>query len=138
MKGIGSLLLNIAVALYLFANGILGLTKGTFGARSGEFANIAGTIFKGDLANLVTLILSVIALVAGVLLILQLFRIAIPSIDLLMFIIVIVWVVFIVIVDIINPIGKGLGNLNLITYLVQLASHLMVLGALLTASKRFG
>jgi len=125
MGRIGSLLLNIAVALYLFANGILGFDK------KGEFEKITGEIFKGEFANVVCLVLSIIAFIAGILLILQLFKIAIPRIDLLMLIIIIVWAVFIVIVDIINPIGKGFGNF--FDYLAKLAPHLMILGALITA-----
>jgi len=124
MSRIGNFLLYIAVALYLFANGILGFDK------KGDFSEMAGTIFKGDVANLVTIILSVIALIAGVLLLLQLFKIAIPRIELIMLIIIIVWIVFMVIVDIIQPIQ---GKIDFMPYLVQLASHLMVLGALITA-----
>ena len=128
MKGIGILLLNIAVALYLFTNGIMGFNGG------GEFASIAGSIFKGDLANLVVIILSAFAIVGGVFMLLAFFKINIPITDLIIFIFVIVWVVFIVIVDIINPLGNGFGNF--LNYLARLASHLMVLGALVMSSRK--
>jgi len=134
MDRIGSFVLNIAVALYLFANGILGITHGDTKislADKGDFHRMANTIFDGDLVSVVTIILSVIALIAGVLLLLQLFRIAIPRIEILMLVIIIVWLVFMVIVDIIAPLGEK--NTKFVPYLVQLASHLMVLGALITA-----
>ncbi|MCL2801720.1 MAG: hypothetical protein FWD28_08195 [Treponema sp.] len=126
MDRIGNLLLYIAVALYLFANGILGFSNG------GDFHTMSSAIFSGNIVGIVTTILSVIGLIAGVLLLLQLFRIAIPNIELLMLIVIIVWVVFMVIVDIIHPLGS---KPNLLAYLVQLATHLMVLGALISASK---
>jgi len=131
MDRIGSLLLNIAVALYLFANGILGFDK------KGDFHDMANAIFgrNSDLGGIVAIILSVIALVAGVLLILQLFKIAIPRIELIMLIIIIVWVVFMVIVDVLALIQGNYKN-NLLGYLVQLASHSMVLGALLLTTRK--
>jgi hypothetical protein len=129
MNRIGFFVLNIAVALYLFANGILGFSGG------GSFASISGQIFRGDFANIVTIILSVIAIAGGLFLLLALFKIDIPITDLILFIFVIVWIVFIVIVDIINPLGAR--NVKFLPYLVQLSSHLMVLGALITATKRF-
>ena len=130
MDRIGNLVLNIAVALYLLANGILGLGKKGAFQKKAAFQEMAETIFKGDTANLVAIILSVVALIAGVLLLLQLFKIAVPRVELLMIIIIIVWVVFIVIVDIINPIQ---GKIDILPYLLQLSAHLMVLGALLSA-----
>ena len=131
MKGIGNLLLNIAVALYLFANGVLGFDK------KGEFFSMANAIFERDLANVVAIVLSVFAIAAGVFLLLQLFKIEIGITDLILFIFVIVWVVFIVIIDIYNPIF-GKGKTDFLPYLVQLSAHLMVLGALVSSTKRFG
>jgi len=127
MNRVGYLLLNIAVALFLFANGILGFSK------QGVFTGVAGSIFSGSLAGIVVIILSVIALIAGALMILQLFKLAIPNIELIMLIIVIVWVVFIVIVDVINPLQRGFPPF--LYYLTQLSANLMVLGALIAASK---
>ena len=131
MNRIGILVLNIAVALYLFANGILGFNTGTFDKR-GAFFDMAKTIFGNnrDTVNTVTIILSVIGLVAGVLLLLKLFNVAIPQIDLLMLIIVIVWVVVIVIVDIIHPLQN---KTEFLPFLIQLSAHLMVLGALISS-----
>jgi hypothetical protein len=65
---------------------------------------------------------------------LQLFKIVVPITDLILFVFVILWAIFIVIVDIINPLQN---RPELLPYIVQLASHLMVLGALITSTKRF-
>ena len=140
MNRLGVMLLNIAVALYLFANGIIGIAneKTIFGERGGEFGKMAATIFgKGDFTNVVTIILSIFAIAAGVFLLLALFKIEVPITDLILFIFVIVWAVFIVIIDIINPISNS-KDIKFLEYLVQLSAHLMVLGALVTSTKRFG
>jgi len=130
MNRLGSILLNIAVALYLFANGVLGLTN-----RSGEFETMIRTIFgRGDLSGILIIVLSVIAIGAGIFLLLELFNISIKITDLIIFIFVIVWAVFIVIVDIINPLRNGI---TFLPYLVQLASHLLVFGTLITFCKKF-
>jgi hypothetical protein len=136
MNRIGYLLLNIAVALYLFANGILGISKqNLFGQRGGEFGKMMQTIFgRGDLTDILTIVLSVCAIVAGVFLLLALFKIDIRFTDLILFVFVIVWVIFIVIIDIIHPLQN---KIEFLPYLVQLSSHLMVLGALITSTKRF-
>jgi hypothetical protein len=133
MNRLGFLLLNIAVALYLFVNGILGFSDG------GEFKRIAGSIFTGDFAKMVTIILSVCAIAGALFLMLQLFKVIvpIPITDLILFIFVIVWAVFVVIVNIINPVSGGFKNFEFLPYAAQLSAHLMVLGALITSTKRF-
>jgi hypothetical protein len=129
MKKIGTFILSIAVALYLFVNGILGFNK------DGTFHNMANTILSGDIANIVAIILSVLAIVAGVFLLLQLFKVIVPYTDTILFVFVIVWVIYIVIVDIINPLGAR--NFQILPYITQLSTHLMVLGALITSTKKF-
>jgi hypothetical protein len=134
--GIGSFILNIAVAIYLIANGILGFSTNWRGQHDGEFRTMINAIgITGDLANILTIVLSVCALAAGAFLLLQLFKVVTPITDLLLFVFVIVWVVFIVIIDIINPL-QNQNKFELLPYLLQLSSHLMVLGALISSTKR--
>jgi len=135
MSKFGVFILNIAVALYLFANGILGISKqNLFGQRGGEFGKMVQTIFgRGDLTDTLTIVLSVCAIAAAVFLLLALFNVQIKITDLILFVFVIIWAVFIIIVDVIHPFQN---KVEFLPYLVQLASHLMVLGALLTAAKR--
>jgi hypothetical protein len=133
MNRIGYFLLNIAAALYLFVNGILGITKDS----SGEFSKIVGTIFgRGDFSNILIIVLSVCGIAAGIFLLLYLFRIRVPITDIILFIFIILWLIFIVIVDIINPLNGS--KPSLMPYLQGLATHLMVLGALFLSTKRFG
>jgi len=128
MDRIGNFLLYIAAAVYLFVNGVMGFDK------AGDFNTMSSAIFgRSDIQPIVTVILAVIGVLAGALLILQLLRIVIPRIELFMLIIIIVYAIFIVIVDII-----GLFNQSVtfgLPYLATLATHLMVLGALISSSR---
>jgi len=139
MNKIGYLVLNVSVALYLFANGILGISKQNFfGQRGGEFGKMIQTIFgRGDFSDILVIVLSVCAIAAGVFLLLQLFRVEIGITDLILFIFVIVWAVFIVIVDIIHPL-QDKNKPEFLPYIVQLSAHLMVLGGLISSTRRFG
>jgi len=131
MNRIGHLLLNIAAALYLFANGILGFNKG------GEFKTMLNTlsISTGDgFGYILLIVLSVCAIAAGVFLLIQFFGTVIPVTDLILLIFIILWAVFIVIVDIVYAIQD---KPDVLKYLLSLAAHLMILGTLITSSKRF-
>ena len=134
-KSIGLLILQISVALYLFATGIIGVSgKNWF--REGEIRKAVSAIFSGNLAEIFIVIIAVCAIAAGILLIIDLFGIEIEITELILFILIIVWVVFMVLIDIIQPIQKNPSNF--VDYLRQLGSHLMVLGGMACASKRLG
>lgn len=134
-KSIGLLILQISVALYLFATGILGLSgKNWF--KEGEIRQAVSAIFKGNAAEIIIIILAVCAVAAGILLLLDLFGIEIEILDLVLLILMIVWVVFIILVDVVRPIQKGISNF--VEYLRILGAHLMVLGGMACVSKRLG
>jgi len=129
--GIGIFLWKISVALYLIANGVLGLSKSLW--NKGDFWTIFSRIgFKGDTLSVFVAVASVVALVAGIAIILEMLSLQIAFLDALIFIIAIIWAVYIVI-EIIGWITKG-GSLW--PTLQMLAVHLMVLANLLIASKR--
>jgi len=130
---LGIFLWKISVALYLIANGVLGLSKSLF--NKGDFWVIFNRIgFKGDALSVFVAIASVVALIAGIAIILEMLSLQISFLDVLIFIIAIIWAVYIVI-EIIGWI-TGKGNENLWSTLQRLAVHLMVLANLLIASKR--
>ena len=132
MEGkLGSFLWKISVALYLIANGVLGLV----GNGKGDFSIIFGAIFGKNSGVLVT-IASVIALVAGIAILLEMLNIQLSFLDTLILIIAIIWAVY-VIVEIIAWITGKYKNSNLWEILQRLAVHLMVLSSLLIASKKF-
>ena len=134
MNRIGLALLNLSVALYLFTNGIFGFIR-----DRGEFGTMVRTIFgRGDSSDVIIAVLSVCAIMAAALLLLSLFRIDVPITDVFVLIFIIIWLIFIVIIDIINPITSrdSLFHRSLLDYIRQLAAHLMVLGALISTTKR--
>jgi hypothetical protein len=128
--GVGQLIWKLSVAMYLIANGILGLNK------RGDFKTIFDFVFKGTFADMVVMIVSVIALVAGILVLFEMFRVKFSFLDELLFVVAIIWFVYIII-EIIYWLRTGLGN-DLWGIVQNLAAHLMVLGSLLIASRRFG
>ena len=141
MNRIGVICLNVAVALYLFANGILGLSNQQRGLRisidrGSEFNTMVNTIFQkgGDFSAVLIILLSVFAIVAGIFLLLQLFGIEVRITDPILLVFIVLWVVFIIVVDIVHPLND---KTPFLVYLRQLGTHLMVLGALISSTKRF-
>ena len=132
-RGLCGFLWQLSVALYLLANGVLGLQGGRL--AGGVFRGVLGSMFRGDTLNLMVTLFSIIAFVAGIALLLEMFNVELSFLPLLVLIVAIVWVVFIVI-SLIAWIGDGFGNFFQV--LANLAVYVMVLASLLTASKRFG
>jgi fumarate reductase subunit D len=130
-RSFGSFLWQLSVALYLIANGVLGIDRG------GDFAIIYRTVFgKGDGTTFLAIVTGIIALIAGIVLALELFQIRLSFLYLLIFIVFIVWAVYIV-VKCIYWLNSGDFSNDLWHVLQRLAVHLMVLGSLLTASRKF-
>jgi len=136
MKRFGFFLLNIAVSLYLFVNGILGFAN----VSRSEFYTMVNTMgfpWGRDFDIALAIVLSICAIVAGVLLMVSVFRNDVMAINVILFIFIALWVAFIVIMDIINPVLNK-NRFDALAYFKQLSAHLMILGALFTSTKRFG
>jgi hypothetical protein len=130
-RSLGAFLWQLSVALYLIANGVLGIDRG------GDFAIIYRTVFgRGDITTFLAIVTGIVALVAGITLILELFQIKLSFLYLFIFIVFIVWAVYIV-VEFIYWLNSGAFSKDLWHVLQMLAVHLMVLGSLLTASRKF-
>ena len=134
-KSIGLILLNFAVAIYLLATGILGLTGRKF-FPDGEIRRAVTALFKGDLAEILIVILAILAIAAGGFILLKFFGINIPVTELLLVVLAIVLVVFIIMVDVVRPLNSK--GTNFLDWLRSLGSHLMALGGILLATERFG
>jgi len=134
-EGIGIFLWKISVALYLIANGVLGLADKVF--NKGDFYIIFSRMgFSRDTVGLFVTVASVIALIAGIAVLLEMLQIQLSFLDTLILIVAIIWAVYVVI-EIIGWIKNGKSE-NLWSILQMLAVHLMVLSSLLIASKKFG
>jgi len=128
--GLGIFLWKISVALYLIANGVLGLSKW----KGGDFNIIFDRMgFRGDTLSIFVAIASVVALVAGIAIVLEMLNIQVSFLDTLILIIAVIWAVYIVI-EIIAWVKDGFGDAWF--SLQRLAVHIMVLANLLIASKK--
>jgi len=131
-RSIGGFILYIATALYLLAAGIIGI----FGGSGGEFYGmVSGILGGGGISTVIAIIFAVAAVVAGVMLILQLFGIVFRITEILMLAFAILWIIFIVVGDIIVPLRT---QPNFWVWLRTLASHLVVFGAIVSATRTFG
>ena len=63
-KSIGLTIMNFAVAIYLLATGILGLT-GRKWFPDGEIRRAVSAMFKGDLAEILIIVFAILAIAAG-------------------------------------------------------------------------
>jgi len=134
-KSIGGIVLNFAVAIYLLATGILGLTGRKY-FPDGEIRRAVTSLFKGNIAETLIVILAILAIAAGAFILLKFFGIDVPITELLLVILAIVWVIFIIMIDVVYPINKG--GVNFVDWLRSLGSHLMVLGGIAMATEAFG
>jgi phosphotransferase system glucose/maltose/N-acetylglucosamine-specific IIC component len=133
-NGLCNLIWKVSVALYLFANGVLGLQNKI--PSKGDFYQILQRIGMGSNGLKICVpVLSVIAIIAGILIILELFDIKVPMLETLLLIIAIIWAVFVV-VEIISWI-KGTVRKDFLEVLKMVAVHLMILVPLLLGSKKF-
>jgi len=134
-RGIGFILLNSSVAIYLFATGILGITKSGDG---GEIRAAVNSLFgRGEFANILVIILAVMAIAAGVFIILKFFGTSIEIIEVLLIVLGVTWVIFIVLIDIAAPLNAQVKP-PFVYWLRQIGSHVMVLSGILLSTERFG
>ena len=136
MKSIGLIFLNFAVAIYLLATGILGLTGRKY-FPDGEIRRAVTALFKGDFADALIVILAILAIAAGGFILLKFFRIPIPATEVLLVILAIVWLVFIVMIDIVYPLNSK-RDVNFVDWMRSFGSHLMALSGIMLATERFG
>ncbi|MCL2185563.1 MAG: hypothetical protein FWB86_06900 [Treponema sp.] len=126
--GIGIFLWKLAVALYLVANGVLGLI-----GRGGDFRIILTNTMR--FPSWVATIVAVLALAAGVMVLIEMFSSqAIRVLDLFALILAIIWAVYIIIGLVSFFTGKS--GLNIWEMLQRLGVHTMVLGSLLVTAKK--
>jgi len=133
-KGIGFILLNFSVAIYLFATGILGITKDSASEIRLAVRNL-GELGRGDFGNVIIVILAVLAIAAGVFILIKFFGVSIGITENLLLILAITWIVFIIMIDI-APLLNG-RSLSM-EFLRIIGAHVMVLAGIMLSTERFG
>ena len=131
-RNLGIVLLRIALACYFFVTGLclLGL-----GSSSQEFhiSKAVHGIFKADVANIVCPILGIVILLCGVLLIIEFFVRTGTFSAVIAVITLLIWLLVTVMLDFFAQ-GTGILNglnISLLTWLLDFANNLMVIGALI-------
>ncbi|MDR1443286.1 MAG: hypothetical protein LBI94_00220 [Treponema sp.] len=148
-RSFGAYITHVAVALYLLACGILGLTEQTLwqrlrlavGSRNATGNEIVDTLTQvfgtGDLTKTLVVLFSILAVAGAAFLFLELFGLRIPAVDIIILVFLAVWMAFMVLSDGVYAF-RNTRNFDFLPWLKTLATHLVVLGALISASRRFG
>jgi hypothetical protein len=146
-RSLGVYILHTAAALYLLADGILGLIDQNLWQRfrlaagrttGNEIVDTLIRIFgTGDLTRTLIILFSALAAVGGLFLLLELLGIRIRVVDVIILVFLAVWIVFIVLSDVVDAF-RDTRNFVFFPWLKVFASHLAVLGALISASRKFG
>jgi len=137
IKSKGVMLLNLAVALYLFASGVMGILKES--GNENEIGTAVKEVLKGNgsVPEVLTIVLSVVAIAAGIFLIIKLFGVSISNTEMLLIILAVVWLVYILMIDIIWPLSLD-SKPPFLYWLKSFGSHTMVLAAILMGTSKFG
>jgi len=124
MERAGSIIWKIGIALYLVAQGFMGIMqKGGVWFSGGDFVDLFG-------AGIISVIAGIIALIAGIFILLEMFNIRLSFLPLLILILTIIWVVIVIFAVVYLLRDFGLARLAIV------AVHMMIAGSLLSASKR--
>ncbi len=137
---VGSVVLQISVALFLLVSGITGLLNSSAGDLAPVVAFLDQLFNSSSISTIVIIILSVSEIIAGFFLISELFTSDLRITDMILMFFIILWIVNIVLVDFIAPIGSGTtfaSVSSVLRYMATLSSHLMVLGALIVVTKKY-
>jgi hypothetical protein len=131
-RSVGGIIFYIATALYLLAAGFIGI----FGGNGGEFYGMVSSILGGgELSTVIAIIFALAATAAGALLFLQFFGMEFGIIEIILIAFCILWILFILVEDIIVPLRT---HPHFLSWLRALASHLIVLGAVATGTRKLG
>lgn len=125
-RGLGVLLTQIALALYLTVTGLY--TLGLGGNRgSSQIDAVVRALIAGELASVVVILLGVVVLVCGILLALRLFWHPGTLDALFKLVTLIVWIVVAVVVD-----GLGFTSFGTVwQWMLSVAENLLIIGGLL-------
>ena len=131
-RGLGALLLRIALAAYFIITGLCMLGVGG-SIKSSEAGAAIYEIFSGDLAKIVAIVVAIVLLVGGVCIAITMFRDLGSWDNTVMLILTIIWVVIAVIADVFSH-SFGVNKLdgNAMFWILNVAKDLLIIGGLLS------
>ena len=131
-RGLGALLLRIALAAYFIITGLCMLGVGG-SIKSSEAGAAIYEIFSGDLAKILVIVVAILLLIGGVCIAITIFRDLGSWDNTIMLIITILWIVIAVVADIFSR-SFGVSKLDgdAMFWILNVAKDLLIIGGLLT------
>ena len=131
-KGLGALLLRIALAAYFIITGLCMLGVGG-SVKASEAGAAIYEIFSGDLAKIVAIAVAIVLIIGGVCVAITIFRDLGNWDNTVMLILTVLWIVIAVIADVFSR-SFGVGKLdgNAMFWILNVAKDLLIIGGLLS------
>ena len=131
-RGLGALLLRIALAAYFIITGLCMLGVGG-SIKSSEAGAAIYEIFSGDLAKIIAILVAVVILLGGICIAITLFRDLGSFDNTVMLILTVLWIVIAVIADVFSR-SFGINKLdgNAMFWILNVAKDLLIIGGLLS------
>ncbi len=131
-RGLGALLLRIALAAYFIITGLCMLGVGG-SIKSSEAGAAIYEIFSGDLAKILVIVVAILLLIGGVCIAITIFRDLGSWDNTIMLIITILWIVIAVVADIFSR-SFGVSKLDgdAMFWILNVAKDLLIIGGLLS------
>ena len=131
-KGLGALLLRIALAAYFIITGLCMLGVGG-SVKASEAGAAIYEIFSGDLAKIVAIVVAIVLLVGGVCIAITIFLDLGNWDNTVMLIITVIWIIIAVVADVFSR-SFGVNKLdgNAMFWILNVAKDLLIIGGLLS------
>lgn len=131
-RGLGALLLRIALAAYFIITGLCMLGVGG-SIKSSEAGAAIYEIFSGDLAKVLVIVVAILLLIGGVCIAITIFRDLGAWDNTVMLVITVIWIVVAIVADVFSR-SFGVKNLdgNAMFWILNVAKDLMIIGGLLS------
>ena len=131
-RGLGALLLRIALAAYFIITGLCMLGVGG-SIKSSEAGAAIYEIFSGDLAKIVAIAVAIVLIIGGVCIAITIFRDLGNWDNTVMLIITVIWIVIAVVADVFSR-SFGVSKLdgNAMFWILNVAKDLLIIGGLLS------
>ena len=131
-RGLGALLIRIALACYFIITGLCMLGVGG-SVKASEAGAAIYEIFSGDLAKILVIVVAILLLIGGVCIAITIFRDLGSWDNTVMLILTVIWIVIAVVADVFSR-SFGVGKLDgdAMFWILNVAKDLLIIGGLLS------